>query len=41
MTIRCLFDEWFVPLQTTSSDYLRQHERFRDGLRLAGKPEGR
>jgi adenylate cyclase len=40
MTIKRLFDEWSVPLHTTSPDYLRQHERFRDGLRIAGMPEG-
>ena len=39
MTVRRLFDDWSVPLQATSPAYLRQHERIRDGLRLAGMPE--
>jgi TolB-like protein/tetratricopeptide (TPR) repeat protein len=39
MTITRLFEDWSVPLDATSSTYLRQHERFRDGLRLAGMPE--
>jgi len=40
MTIKRLFDGWSVPLQATSPVYLRQHERIRDGLRIAGMPEG-
>jgi tetratricopeptide (TPR) repeat protein len=40
MTIRRLFDDWSVPLQATSALYQRQHERIRDGLRIAGMPEG-
>ena len=39
MTIKRLFDSWSVPLQSTSQTYLRQHERLRDGLRMAGMPE--
>jgi tetratricopeptide (TPR) repeat protein len=39
-TISELFDDWSVPLEATSPIYRRQHERFRDGLRLAGMPEG-
>jgi adenylate cyclase len=39
MTIKRLFADWSVPLQATSPVYLRQHERFRDGLRIAGMPE--
>jgi hypothetical protein len=39
MTIKRLFADWSVPLQATSQTYQRQHERFRDGLRIAGMPE--
>jgi tetratricopeptide (TPR) repeat protein len=39
MTIRRLFDSWSVPLEDTSPIYRRQHERLRDGLRLAGMAE--
>ena len=39
MTVRRLFDDWSVPLQATSPASVRQHERIRDGLRLAGMPE--
>ena len=39
MTIKRLFADWSVPLQATSPAYRREHERFRDGLRLAGMPE--
>ena len=39
MTIKRFFDDWSVPLQATSALYQRQHERIRDGLRLAGMPE--
>jgi class 3 adenylate cyclase/TolB-like protein/Flp pilus assembly protein TadD len=39
MTIKRFFDDWSVPLQATSPEYRRQHERIRDGLRLAGMPE--
>ena len=39
MTIKRLFADWSVPLQATNPVYLRQHERFRDGLRIAGMPE--
>jgi TolB-like protein/class 3 adenylate cyclase/cytochrome c-type biogenesis protein CcmH/NrfG len=39
-TISELFDDWSVPLDATSATYRQQHERFRDGLRLAGMPEG-
>jgi tetratricopeptide (TPR) repeat protein len=40
MTIKRLFDDWSVPLQATSPVYFTQHERFRDGLRIAGMPQG-
>jgi class 3 adenylate cyclase/TolB-like protein/Flp pilus assembly protein TadD len=40
MTINRLFADWSVPLSATSPAYLRQHERFRAGLRTAGMPEG-
>jgi hypothetical protein len=40
MTINRLFADWSVPLQATSAAYQRQHERFREGLRIAGMPEG-
>ena len=39
MTILRLFTDWSVPLHATSADYLRYHERLREGLRLAGMPE--
>jgi hypothetical protein len=39
MTIKRFFADWSVPLQATSPEYQRQHERFREGLRLAGMPE--
>ena len=39
MTIKRFFADWPVPLHATSPAYLRQHERFRDGLRLAGMAE--
>jgi len=39
MTILRLFTDWSVPLHATSPDYLRYHERLREGLRLAGMPE--
>lgn len=39
MTIKRLFDDWSVPLQATSPAYRTQHERFRDGLSIAGMPE--
>ena len=39
LTIKRLFDSWSVPLQSTSQTYLRQHERLRDGLRMAGMRE--
>ncbi|HUK10951.1 MAG TPA: tetratricopeptide repeat protein [Stellaceae bacterium] len=39
-TISELFDDWSVPLDATSPIYRRQHERFREGLRLAGMSEG-
>ena len=39
LTIKRFFADWPVPLQATSPEYRRQHERFRDGLRLAGMPE--
>jgi class 3 adenylate cyclase/TolB-like protein/cytochrome c-type biogenesis protein CcmH/NrfG len=39
MTIKRLFNDWSVPLEATSPTYLRHHERFRDGLRLAGMPD--
>ena len=38
MTIERFFEDWSVPLQATDPVYLRQHERFREGLRLAGMP---
>ena len=40
MTINRLFADWSVPLQATSAAYRRQHERFREGLRIAGMPDG-
>jgi tetratricopeptide (TPR) repeat protein len=39
MTIKRLFESWSVPIQTASQTYLRQHERLRDGLRMAGMRE--
>jgi adenylate cyclase len=39
LTIKRLFDDWSVPLEATSPAYRTQHERLRDGLRLAGLPE--
>ena len=39
LTIKRLFDDWSVPLEATSPAYRSQHERLRDGLRLAGLPE--
>jgi adenylate cyclase len=39
MTIQSFFADWSVPLPATSPVYGRQHERFRDGLRIAGMPE--
>jgi hypothetical protein len=39
MTILRLFTDWSVPLHATSPDYLRYHERLREGLRMAGMPE--
>lgn len=39
LTITRFFADWPVPLQATSPLYREQHERFRDGLRLAGMPE--
>ena len=41
MTISRLFTDFSVPLHATSADYLRYHERLREGLRLAGMPESR
>ena len=40
MTLNRLFEAWSVPLEVTSPTYLREHERIRDGLRIAGMPEG-
>jgi TolB-like protein/class 3 adenylate cyclase/tetratricopeptide (TPR) repeat protein len=40
LTIKRIFDDWSVPLEATSPLYRHQHERFRDGLRLAGMREG-
>jgi len=39
LTIKRFFADWPVPLQATSPAYRSQHERFREGLRLAGMPE--
>jgi adenylate cyclase len=39
MTIARFFSDWSVPLESTSPEYRRQHDRFREGLRLAGMPE--
>ncbi|HLJ18754.1 MAG TPA: tetratricopeptide repeat protein, partial [Stellaceae bacterium] len=39
MTVDKFFDDWSVPLEATSAVYQRQHERFRDGLLLAGMTE--
>jgi hypothetical protein len=39
LTIKRLFTDWSVPLDATNPVYQRQHERFRDGLRLAGMPD--
>ena len=39
LTIKRLFADWSVPLEATSPIYRRQHDRFRDGLRLAGMPD--
>lgn len=39
ITVDKLFDDWSVPLQATSPLYQSQHERFRDGLILAGMTE--
>jgi class 3 adenylate cyclase/TolB-like protein len=40
MTINRFFADWSVALQATSPTYQRQHERFREGLRIAGMAEG-
>jgi tetratricopeptide (TPR) repeat protein len=39
MTIKRLSESWSVPLQATSPAYLNQHERIREGLRIAGMRE--
>ncbi|MGH7126639.1 MAG: tetratricopeptide repeat protein [Stellaceae bacterium] len=39
MTVDKFFDDWSVPLEAASVAYQRQHERFRDGLLLAGMTE--
>ena len=39
MTIDRFFDDWSVPLEATSPAYRSQHERFRNGLSLAGMPD--
>lgn len=39
MTVDKFFDDWSVPVEATSAVYQRQHERFRDGLLLAGMTE--
>jgi adenylate cyclase len=39
MTVDKFFDDWSVPLAASSLAYQRQHERFRDGLLLAGMIE--
>jgi tetratricopeptide (TPR) repeat protein len=39
VSITRLFNDWSVPLQSTSPAYLDQHERLRTGLRMAGMPE--
>lgn len=39
MTVHQLFADWSVPLEATSTGYRRQHDRLRDGLRIAGMPE--
>jgi class 3 adenylate cyclase/TolB-like protein/cytochrome c-type biogenesis protein CcmH/NrfG len=39
MTVDKFFDDWSVPLQATSATFQSQHERFRDGLLLAGMTE--
>ena len=39
MTINRFFADWSVPLPVTSPIYQRQHERFREGLQVAGMPE--
>ena len=39
MTVDKFFDDWSVPLQATSATLQSQHERFRDGLLLAGMTE--
>jgi tetratricopeptide (TPR) repeat protein len=39
ITVDKFFDDWSVPLQATSATFQSQHERFRDGLLLAGMTE--
>ena len=39
MTTARFFADWSVPLPATSPAYRSRHERFRDGLRLAGMPD--
>jgi adenylate cyclase len=39
MTVHQLSEDWSVPLEATSAVYRRQHDRLRDGLRIAGMPE--
>ena len=36
ITISSLFNDWSVPLASTSVLYRQQHERFRSGLQSAG-----
>ncbi|HZU51159.1 MAG TPA: adenylate/guanylate cyclase domain-containing protein [Sphingomicrobium sp.] len=40
ITIKRLFDDWSVPLNATSPVYQQQHERIREGLRMAGMLAG-
>ena len=39
ITVDKFFDDWSVPVESTSAVYQRQHERFREGLLLAGMTE--
>jgi tetratricopeptide (TPR) repeat protein len=39
MTVKRLFERWSLALPRTSQPYLREHERLREGLRMAGMRE--
>jgi tetratricopeptide (TPR) repeat protein len=40
ITVKGFLDDWSVPLDATSPAYRHQHQRIRDGLRIAGMAEG-